>query len=43
MAPPGLNLGHTIKDAIRTLLVTLADEDNLPVVWADTSGDARVG
>jgi hypothetical protein len=41
--PPGLNLGQTIKDSIRTLLVTLADEDNLPVVWADTGGEARVG
>jgi protein-tyrosine phosphatase len=39
----GIHFGQTIRDAVHTLLVTLADEDNLPLVWADSGGDARTG
>jgi protein-tyrosine phosphatase len=41
--PPGANFGQTAKDAVHTLLVTLADEQNIPLVWADSGGDARTG
>lgn len=41
--PFGANFGQTAKDAIHTLFVTLADADNLPLVWADVGGDARAG
>src|SRR4029079_2487182 len=33
--PTGANFGQTTLDAIRTLFLTLVDEDNLPLVWAD--------
>jgi protein-tyrosine phosphatase len=43
VGPPGANFGQTVNVALRTLLLTLTDSNNLPLVWADTGGAARVG
>ncbi len=42
--PPGVpNFGSTMTDALSTLLLSLTDAENLPLVWADTGGSARAG
>ncbi|HZS04169.1 MAG TPA: tyrosine-protein phosphatase [Blastocatellia bacterium] len=43
VGPPGANFGPTVNAALRTLLLTLTDADNLPLVLADTGGAARTG
>jgi protein-tyrosine phosphatase len=43
VGPHPFNFGETPRDAIRTMLEVLADEDRLPLVWADTAGEARAG
>src|SRR5262245_12938786 len=41
--PPGANFGPTVGIALRGLLLSLTDRNNLPLVWADSGGAARVG
>ena len=41
--PAGANFGPTVNIALRGLLLALTDRNNLPLVWADTGGAARVG
>lgn len=43
VGPPSANFGPTVNAALRTTLLTLADANNLPLVWADTNGAARTG
>lgn len=41
--PPGANFGDTFHEALRTLLLSLTDSGNVPLVWADSAGAARAG
>jgi protein-tyrosine phosphatase len=43
VGPPSASFGPTVNAALRTTLLTLADANNLPLVWADSSGAARTG
>jgi protein-tyrosine phosphatase len=43
VGPPGANFGPTVNAALRTTLLALTDANNLPMVWADSSGAARTG
>lgn len=43
VGPPGANFGQTVPVALHTTLLALTDNNNLPLVFADTSGAARTG
>ena len=43
VGPPSANFGPTVNAALRITLLTLADGNNLPLVWAASNGAARTG